>query len=268
MGRETSPPQGKTAAKAPVMAGRHVRFCAFWSLTVLITAVYALALPGLLLPRNIVLSVVKSYIRLELWLLRVLAGLRWEIRGETAIARGPVVVASKHQSAFETLLLQVILGDPAIVLKQELLNLPVFGWTMRRLGHIGVDRTGDIEAARKMLSAARARHAEGRPVLIFPEGSRREAGAPPDYKPGVDLLYATLKAPCVPVALNSGLVWPARSLFPLPGKITIEFLPAIKPQLARTAFKQCLIEETEAASARLIEEFHLATTAREAPDRG
>lgn len=236
------------------MAGRPLRFCAFWILTLLITAVYALALPGLVLPRKTVLAVVKSYVWIELQLLRLIAGLRWEIIGDEAVARGPVLVAAKHQSAFETLLLQLILGDPAIVLKQELLRLPMFGWTMRRLGHIGVDRAGDAEAARKMLSVARARHAEGRPILIFPEGSRRAAGAPPDYKPGVDLLYATLKAPCVPVALNSGLVWPGRALFPGPGTITVMFLPAIAPRLPRSEFRQRLIDDIESATARLIKQ--------------
>jgi 1-acyl-sn-glycerol-3-phosphate acyltransferase len=248
------------------MVERPLRFCAFWLLTALITFIYALALPALFLPRKIVLVVAKSYVWLELQLLRILAGLRWEVRGDVSSARGPVLVAAKHQSAFETLLLQLILGDPAIVLKQELLRIPVFGWTMQRLGHIGVDRAGDANAARKMLGTARARHAEGRPILIFPEGSRRAPGAPPDYKPGVDLIYATLKVPCVPVALNSGRTWPARSLFPGPGMITIDFLPVIKPQLARNIFKRDLIQEIEAATSRLLEETHPGPVADRASD--
>ena len=252
-GRGTLPAR-QTARQPRPMAGRPLRFCAFWLLTALITFVYALALPGLLLPRKIVLAVVKSYLWLELWLLRLLAGLRWEIRGDVDSARGPVLVAAKHQSAFETLLLQLILGDPAIVLKQELLKIPMFGWTMRRLGHIGVDRAGDVDAARKMLGTARARHAEGRPIVIFPEGSRRPPGAAPDYKPGVDLIYATLKADCMPVALNSGRVWPARSLFPGPGKITVWFLPPVAPGLPRNAFRERLTEEIEAATAKLVAE--------------
>jgi 1-acyl-sn-glycerol-3-phosphate acyltransferase len=254
MDNERSDASAKAVPAARIMPGRPLRFCAFWLLTLLITAVYALALPGLVLPRKTVLAVVKSYVWLELQLLRLIAGLRWEIIGDEAVARGPVLVAAKHQSAFETLLLQLILGDPAIVLKQELLRLPMFGWTMRRLGHIGVDRAGDAEAARKMLGAARVRHGEGRPILIFPEGSRREPGAAPDYKPGVDLLYATLKIPCVPVALNSGRLWPARSLFPGPGMITVSFLPPIAPQLPRAIFKQKLIDDIEQATEQLLAE--------------
>ncbi len=164
--------------------------------------------------------------------------------------------------------MQLILGDPAIVLKQELLRIPVFGWTMQRLGHIGVDRAGDANAARKMLGTARTRHGEGQPILIFPEGSRRAPGAPPDYKPGVDLIYATLKVPCVPMALNSGRTGPARSLFPVPGMITIDLLPVIKPQLVHNIFKRDLIQEIEAATSRLLEESLPAPAADSTSDTG
>lgn len=223
----------------------------FWLLVTLLTLSYTLLLPAIVFPRRVVLSIVRSYLAIVLWFLRVVFGLSWRISGDLAQARGPVLVGAKHQSAFETLILQYELGDPAIILKRELLSIPLFGWVLRRLGHIGVDRSGDIEAARQLLKAARKAQEEGRPVVIFPEGTRRDVGAPPDYKSGVELLYAVLKAPCIPVAVNSGRIWPGKSLTPGPGQIVIEFLPAIAPGLPRAAFGVRLQREIEEATARI-----------------
>lgn len=208
-------------------------------------------LPAIILPRRVVLAIVKSYVGVILWLLASIFKVNWSIRGD--IPSGPVLVAAKHQSAFETLILQYVLGDPAIILKRELLTTPLFGWVLWRLGHIGVDRSGDLDAARQLLAAARRANAEGRPVLIFPEGSRRELGAPPHYKAGVELLYATMKVPCVPVAVNSGRVWPAKSLTPGKGHIVIEFLPSIAPGMSRAAFGQRLQCDIEEATAALLQ---------------
>ncbi len=219
----------------------------------LLTASYALLLPAILLPRRCVRAIVRSYLAIVLWLLRKIFWLRWDILGDLSAARGPVLVAAKHQSGFETLILQYELGDPAIILKRELLSIPLFGLVLRRLGHIGVDRSGDLDAARQLLAAARQALEEGRPVLIFPEGSRREVGAPPDYKAGVELLYAVLKAPCIPVAVNSGRVWPAKALTPGAGVIMVEFLPPIEPGMPRAAFGERLQGDIEEATARLLQ---------------
>ena len=226
----------------------------FWPIVGLLTVAYSLLLPLIVLPRRWVLSIVRSYLLIVLALLRVLFGLRWKIVGDLGAARKPVLVAAKHQSAFETLVLQYELVDPVIVLKKELLSLPVFGWVLRRLGHIGVDRSGDIDAARQLLAAARQAQKEGRPVLIFREGSRRQVGAAPDYKSGVGLVYSVLKSPCIPVALNSGLVWPAKSLLPGSGRIVLEILPAIEAGLPRAAFGERLQRVVESATARLVQE--------------
>jgi 1-acyl-sn-glycerol-3-phosphate acyltransferase len=230
-----------------------LRLALFWLLTGLLTLAYALLLPAIVLPRPMVLAIVRSYLAAVLFLLRRVIGLRWEIRGDAAAARRPVLVAAKHQSAFETIILQHVLADPAIILKRELLRVPLWGWVMRRLGHIGADRSGGLESARLLLAAARHSNGAGRPVLIFPEGSRRSAGAEPDYKPGVELLYGALGAPCVPVAVNSGRVWPARSLSPRPGRIVVEFLPPIPPGLTRAAFRKQLAEDIERATSRLMQ---------------
>jgi 1-acyl-sn-glycerol-3-phosphate acyltransferase len=207
------------------------------------------------LPLNKWLSAaVRSYLALVLFVLRAAFGLRWEIRGDVAAARGPVLIAAKHQSALETIILQHALSDPAIILKRELLAIPILGIILRRLGHIGVDRSGDLDEARRVLVEARRAHEGGRPVVIFPEGTRREVGAPADYKAGVELLYGVLKAPCVPVAVNSGRVWPGRFLLPRPGRVVIEFLPAIEAGLPRAVFGARLKRELEEATARLLRE--------------
>lgn len=232
---------------------RRIRVACFWILVAVLTTVFSLLLPATVLPRRWVLAIVRAYLAVILMLLRFVLGVRWQISGDVAAARGPVLVAAKHQSAFETLILQYELGDPAIILKRELLSVPLFGWVLRRLGHIGVDRSGDIDAARRLLAAARKAQQEGRPVLIFPEGSRREVGAHPDYKAGVELLYAVLRAPCIPVAVNSGRVWPAKSLSPGRGRIMVEFLPAIASGLPRGAFRQRLQDDIEIATSRLLQ---------------
>ena len=105
-----------------------------------------------------------------------------------------------------------------------------------------------------MLREAKARIADGREIIIFPEGTRRAPGAPPDYKTGVILLYDALGVPCVPVALNSGLFWPRRSLIRRPGTIVVEFLEPIPPGLPKAEFRKRLTEAIETASSRLLAE--------------
>ncbi len=105
-----------------------------------------------------------------------------------------------------------------------------------------------------MLREARRRIADGREIIIFPEGTRRPPGAPPDYKTGVVLLYESLGVPCVPLALNSGLFWPRRSLERRPGTVVVEFLDPIPPGLPKEAFLKRLIDAIETASSRLLEE--------------
>lgn len=204
------------------------------------------------LPRRTCLAVAVPVLRVWLWLLKAVTGLRYEVVGrEHLVAAGPCLIASKHQSAFETLALQVILDDPAIVLKRELTYIPVAGWTMARLKHIAIDRAAGAAALVGLVREAKARLADGRSVVIFPEGTRSAPFAAPDYKPGIVALYRALKVPCLPVALNSGLFWPRNSLWRLPGTITIEFLPPIPPGLAPQAFRDRLEDAIETRSADL-----------------
>ncbi len=187
-------------------------------------------------------------------LLRGLVGLDCEVRGREHLPRGPVLIASKHQSAFETLTFHLLVPDIAVGLKDELTRIPIFGTYLLRAGNIRIDRGGAARALRSLVDGARQAVARGESVLIFPEGTRRDPDAPPDYKPGVAALYRALGVPCVPVALNSGLFWGRRSFLKHPGTVTIEFLEPIPPGLDRATFMRLLEERIESATARLVAE--------------
>lgn len=194
------------------------------------------------------------WVNTNVFLLRVLAGIRAEFRGIENIPEGPLLIAAKHQSAWETFALLPLFADPAFILKQELMSIPVFGWFAAHTQMIPVDRKGGSTALKAMTRRAQADMAAGRQILIFPEGTRRPPGAPPDYKFGVAYLYANLKVPCLPIALNSGLFWPRRAFLLRPGTIRVEILPPIPPGLPRAAFMARLEGEIESASDRLLAE--------------
>lgn len=189
-----------------------------------------------------------------LWLLRQIAGIRLEVRGQEKLLPGPVLVASKHQSAWETFGLIPLMRDPALVMKAELFKIPFHGWFSRKFEMISVARETGPSALRHMLRQARAQVQKNREIVIFPEGTRRPPGAPPAYMPGVWLLYDALNVPCCPVALNSGLYWPRRSFTRYPGTIIVEFLDPIPSGLPRKEFGSRLQKTIETASEQLLKE--------------
>jgi 1-acyl-sn-glycerol-3-phosphate acyltransferase len=192
--------------------------------------------------------------RVTFALLRFTVGLSHEVRGREHLPPSPVIIASKHQSAWETLAFHVLVPEVAVGLKEELTRIPVFGWYLMRAGNIRIDRGAAARAIRSLVEGAKGAVASGLSVLIFPEGTRRAPGDPPDYKPGVVALYHALRLPVVPVALNSGLFWRRRGLVKRPGRIVVEFLEPIPPGLDRKAFMRTLEQRIETATARLIEE--------------
>src|SRR5271169_4553624 len=197
---------------------------------------------------------IRSWAMSNLCLLRVVCGTKVEWRGVDKIPKGACIVACKHQSAWDTFALYAVFEDPAIVLKRELMWLPLFGWYMWKAGLIPIDRSAGMAALARMTNRAREVLAAGRQVLVFPEGTRRLPGAPPDYKPGIVYLYGKVGVPCVPVALNSGLYWPRRSLLRRPGTIVVEILDPIPPGLDKDAFFTRLQSSIEEAGARLLRE--------------
>lgn len=210
-------------------------------------------------PRSWAMQGLRTHALASLWLLRHIAGTRMEVRGREHLPQGACLVVSKHQSAWDTFALVPLFRDPAIVLKDELKWIPFYGWFCVKFEHILVKRDRAAVALKSMIETARVRAAADREIVIFPEGTRRPPGSPPDYKPGYVGLYEGLGVPCVPLALNSGLYWPRRSLQRYPGTIVVEFLEPLPPGLPRKQFKAELEKRLEAACDRLIAEAAAST---------
>lgn len=171
-----------------------------------------------------------AWARLGVWSARHIAGIRVAVEGQRAV--GPALYAAKHQAMFETMALAAMLDAPAIVMKRELAQIPVWGWAARRYGVIVVDRAANAKALRQMMREAQAALGEGRSVLIFPEGTRVAPGETPPLRSGFAGLYRSLGLPVVPVALDSGKLWPRKGP-KRPGTVTVRFGAPVAPGLAR-----------------------------------
>ncbi|WP_374546913.1 lysophospholipid acyltransferase family protein [Rhodoblastus sp.] len=222
----------------------------------LVTAILAIGgLPTILFGRRAILGLARLWAHATLWLLDVLCGMKVEFRGLENLRGGHgVIIASKHQSAWETIALVTQVEDFTYILKRELTFIPLFGQYLLFSNQIAINRASRSAALRELVDKAGAAVKEGRAIFIFPEGTRRPAGAPPLYKSGVNHLYAATRAPCVPVALNSGLFWPRRTFLRRPGTVLVEFLPVIPAGLPHGQFAKILKDGLEKASDRLIAE--------------
>jgi 1-acyl-sn-glycerol-3-phosphate acyltransferase len=207
-----------------------------------------------LAPRKWSIRALQAWARSSLFWLRVIGGIRMEVRGLSHIPEGPCLVAGKHQSFWETFAILPLLDDPAMVLKKELTLIPFFGWFIYKFRMIPVERTAGTQAMRRLIDNAQGAISDGRQVVIMPEGTRRNPDDPPDYKPGAAAIYGRLGVACVPFALNSGLFWPRRTFLRRPGTIVISFLPAIPPGLPRREFQSRLENAVETETALLVQE--------------
>lgn len=208
--------------------------------------------PFYLTPRKWSIRALQAWATTSLWWLKVICGTTYEVRGAENIPEGAVLVAAKHQSTWDTFALLPLFDDPAMVLKRELVFIPLFGWFIPKFRMIPIERASGAQALKNMVARAKEAAQMGRQIVIFPEGTRRAPDALPDYKPGVAALYLQLGLPCLPVALNSGVFWPRRKFLRYPGRIVVEILPLIEAGLKRRDFSQRLETAIETATARLV----------------
>lgn len=205
-------------------------------------------------PRKWSIRALQLWARTSLFWLRVITGIRMEVRGAKHIPQGACLVAGKHQSFWETFAILPLLDDPAMVLKKELTYIPFFGWFIYKFRMIPVERSAGTQALRALVDAAEKAIAMGRQVVIMPEGTRRAPDDPPDYKPGAAALYGKLGVACVPFAVNSGVFWPRRRFVRRPGTIVISFMEPIPPGLHRKSFQTRLETAIEIETAKLVAE--------------
>lgn len=208
--------------------------------------------PALLMPHKAAMGVIKLWARFVLFGLRWIAGIKVEVRGLEHRPTGPALIAAKHQGMLDVVAPFAFLDDPCFVLKKELMPLPFFGWFAWKTKMIAVDRAAHAKALKDMVRQTRARMADDRQILIFPEGTRTAPGEPADYKPGVAAIYRDVDAPCWPVATNSGVHWPAHGFKRYPGTVVFEFLPPIPAGLKRAEFMKQLESRIEGASIALL----------------
>jgi 1-acyl-sn-glycerol-3-phosphate acyltransferase len=232
-----------------------IRSILFNALFYLVLVAYlVVALPTLVMPPWAILRLAQHWARVNLALMRIVCRIDVDWRGLEKIPAGAVLVAAKHQSTWETFALLTVIRDPTFIIKRELLWIPFYGWFAKHAEMIPVDRGGGKAVLTAMTARARAALLAGRQIVVFPEGTRRPPGAEPKYKFGIAHLYAEGVAPCVPIALNSGLFWPRRKFLRYPGTIAVEVLDPIAPGLDMNVFFQRLQDDIEAATARLLAE--------------
>jgi 1-acyl-sn-glycerol-3-phosphate acyltransferase len=180
-----------------------------------------------------------------------ICGVSYEVRGIEHMPEGGCIIAMKHQSTWDTFALFAIFREPVLVFKSELTLIPFFGSALVRMGCIPVKRGAGKSAVNSIIRGAANAFARNKQVVIFPEGTRSTVGEAPIYKTGVSHLYETLGVACVPVAVNSGLLWPRRKFLRPPGVIRIEILPPIQPGIPLRLMYSMLTELIETTSQRL-----------------
>lgn len=242
-----------TAEPAPIHALRWLRSAAY------VGHVYAMmALMGLVFtpwalwePRGARIGV-RSWNRYARWSARWMLGLETEVRGP--VPHGEVLVAAKHQSFLDIIMIVSTVPHAKFVMKAELKRMPILGWYALRMGCVPVERGRRAQAVQRMLEDVEAGRADPGQLIIYPEGTRMAPGERRPYKVGAAVLYQASGLPCVPAACNVGLFWPRRGVMRRPGVAVVEFLPEIEPGLSQEAFLARLEAEVEGATDRLLRE--------------
>lgn len=205
-----------------------------------------------LAPRKKAFAIPKNWARSNHWLMEKIVGTTFTLEGLENIPKGGYILAPKHQSLWDTYALLPWLDDPVYILKRELMWIPIFGWYVARQKMIPVDRGARGKVMIKVMERAKEEMAAGRQLIIYPEGTRRPAGAEPAYKYGIARIYRDLDVPVVPVAMHPGLFWPRRKFLRFPGHFKVRILPPIEPGLDPDVFYETLVEKLEKASDELL----------------
>ena len=230
----------------------------FYSITktgflVFITMFIAIiGLPCLFFPRKYTAMLIHNWSKIMLFLFRKLDNLDWEVIGEENIPLGPFIVASKHQSIWDTVFFTAFFADAAMVLKKIIIFIPFYGWHAIKAKMIWLDRGAHSKALKRLIKQGEECSKNNRPIIFFPEGTRSAVGEKGEYKSGISALYKFLGIPCIPVALDSGLYWQTKGLGRNPGKISVKFMPAIPSGLSRKDFERKLEEIIEEETNLLI----------------
>ncbi|NBB98123.1 MAG: 1-acyl-sn-glycerol-3-phosphate acyltransferase [Alphaproteobacteria bacterium] len=233
------------------LAIQYIRSFVFIVQMYIAMAVMALAFaPFAMFRRDMALKACHSYCRYVRWTAAWVVGLRVDIRGD--IPHYPALVAAKHQSFFDIILIFGALPNPRFIMKKQLLHAPFLGWYAKRLGCVPVDRGKGGAAVRDMLARVEQGREIAGQIIIYPQGTRVAPGDSKPYKVGSAVLYSQMEQPCVPVATNVGLFWPKRSLLRKPGVAVVEFLPAIPARIDPREFLTTLEHTVETRSNQLM----------------
>jgi 1-acyl-sn-glycerol-3-phosphate acyltransferase len=186
--------------------------------------------------------------------MKVIVGTRYEIEGLEHLTKTGFILSPKHQSTWDTFALVPYLDDPVYILKRELMWIPLFGWYVAKQKMIPINRQARSRAIGEMMERAHQEMENARQLIIYPEGTRRPAGAPPEYRHGIARLYAALGVPVVPVVMHPGLFWPRHKFLRYPGLIKVRILPPIAPGMPSEEFFHHLVRTMEEASDQLLVE--------------
>ncbi|RCL03517.1 MAG: 1-acyl-sn-glycerol-3-phosphate acyltransferase [Candidatus Tokpelaia sp. JSC161] len=187
----------------------------------------------------------RLWIRTILFLQKYIVGISYQIEGIEHLPHNAYIIAAKHQSIWETLILVLHIQDPTFILKRELMRIPVFGCFLAKMNMIPINRRMPLKALRMIIKQAKQMVKANRQIIIFPEGTRQFPGEKPKYKNGIFQIYSELVLPVIPIALNSGIYWPKKQFCLYPGIIQCRILPPIQPGLKKIEFMTLLEKEIE-----------------------
>lgn len=214
-----------------------------------------LYVPTVLLPQRLYIKALNLYFHYVAFLEKYVLGLSYVVIGKEHIPKdGPYIIAAKHQSAYETLKLYILFDNPAVILKKELFNIPLWGWLAKKAGHIGIDRSNRQTSVQSINDGARRVAEEGRAIIIFPQGTRVGIGQTRPYKKGVARMAEKIDLPIIPLALNSGVFWPRNAFWKRSGTVTFKYLPVIPAGTPTDKIMKTLEHALESESNKLTKE--------------